>query len=211
MLERIKSSIVFHVRQNLILYLIVFFAFLTGITSGAFTVSSMPTNQKDYLGGYIQHFFETITTYPINRFSIFQESVLKHIQTTFFIWLFGLFFICIPFALIVIGMQGFFTGFTIGFLVGHYGFGGFLFSLICILPQTLIYVPCIIGMGVFSLSFALKNFKKRKLSYSRNEKFKNMAPYTVEHLFCFLVLFSGSLFETFITPLFFRLFQWVFI
>jgi stage II sporulation protein M len=211
LLERLKTNILLHIRHNLAIYLIVFFAFLTGIASGAFTIGSMSLGQKEQLGNHIHQFFDVINSQSIDRFAIFTQSIWQHIQTLFFLWLFGLFFLGFPLVLVTVGIRGFFIGFTVGFLVGHYGFGGFLFSLICVLPQTLLYIPCFIGMGVCSLSFSTENFKKRKFSYSKNDKYRRVTSYTMILLTFFIILFMGSIFETFITPIFFGLFKWVFV
>lgn len=211
MLRQLKAEFIGYLQQNIILYLIIIFVFLSGITSGAFTVGSMSSYQKENLGAFLGQFFNTVSNQPVDNGAILFESLWQHLQSVFLIWLCGLFFIGIPVTLIVMVVRGFLIGFTVGFLVGNYGLGGFLFSLICILPQTVVYVLCYITMGAFSLEYAIEGFKRRKIPYSRDEKLNRALPYTVKIFLLFLVLSVGSLFEAFIVPVFFRFFTWIFV
>lgn len=208
---KIKTDVMLHIRENIILYLIVIFAFITGVASGGFTVSSIPYSQQVDLRGYLQQYFDVTTNQPfVDRVAIFIKVILQNAQTIFFIWFFGLFYLGLPFILITVGIRGFFLGFTVGFLVGCYGFNGFLFVVGCILPQSFIYIPCIIGMGVLSIKSGINNFTRRKIPYSRQEKLKWITSYTSKFLLFFVLLFVGSIFETFISPILFRFLSWIF-
>ena len=203
MIKRISTDILQHIRQNLILYLIIIFALLTGIAAGSFTAGAMSEIQRQDLGGYLKYFFEVVLSENIDKGSIFFESIWQHFQITLLIWLSGLFFFGIPFICVLVGVRGFFIGFTIGFLIGNYGFGGTIFALICLIPQTLIYIPCFIGIGVIALEYSINKFKSRKISYSREQNLKRMTPYTIRILMLFGLLVIGSLVEAFVTPLYF--------
>lgn len=208
--KHLKATIIQHIKLNIALYLVIIFALLTGIASGSFTAGAMTQVQRTGLGGYLQNFFQVTLDQSINKGAIFIESFWQHLQITFFIWLSGLFFFGIPFVLIFVGIRSFFIGFTIGFLISQYNFGGFLFTLICILPQTLIYIPCIIGIGVLALEYSLKKFNTRKINYSKEQRMRSITPYTAKILILFIILSFGSVVEAFITPIFFGMFKWVF-
>lgn len=210
MLEQLKRQWVLHVKQNTIAYLITLFVFITGIMAGAFTVLSLSSYQKVRVGNFLQEFFNSQQSYPINLWAIFSESLWQHFITAFFIWFFGLFIWGAPFILIILGIRGFSFGFTIGFMVENYRFGGFLFSLICILPQSIIYVPCYIGMGIIALLFSTMSFGKKGIQYRRGQGSNKISPYTVKIAIAFLTLQIGVLLETFIAPFLFPLFLWIF-
>ncbi len=210
MLTRMKMDILTHVRLNFILYLILLFALLTGIAAGAFTAGAMSDSQRLGLSGYLEVFFHSISIQSIDRGAIFWEAVWQQLQITFFIWLSGIFIFGFPFILFFAGLRGFFIGFTVGFLVSQYRFGGFLFTLLCILPQGLLYIPSIIGVGVLALEYSMNRFKNRKVSYSREQRMKTLTPYTIKILLLFGIMVLAGLFEAYVTPVFFGLFRSVF-
>lgn len=210
MLKRLRIDIIQHIRQNIALYLIILFALLTGIASGSFTAGGMTETQRTGLGGYMNHFFAVSTNQPINKAAVFWESLWQHLRIVFLVWLAGLFFFGIPFIPLIIGFRSFFIGFTFAFLVSQYKLGGFLFALVCMLPQTIIYVLCLTGIGVIALEFSIWKFKNRKISYSREQRIRSLKPYTFKIIIFFVLLTAGSLIEAYVTPSFFSLFRWVF-
>ena len=178
--------------------------------TGAFTVISLPPQQKVNVGKFLLEFFNSYQSKPINLWAIFSESLWQHFLTTFFIWLFGLFIWGAPFILLIVGIRGFSFGFTIGFMVENYRFGGFLFSMVCIIPQSMIYVPCYIGMGIIALIFSTTAFEKKGIYYKRIGNRDKVSAYTSKLIIIFLILQVGMLFETFVAPFLFPLFIWIF-
>lgn len=210
LLGKIKNEIMVSFRENTVLYLVVIFAFITGIATGSFTAGAMTPEQKDDLSGFLNRFSNAVEIQSLDRAAIFFESVWQHFKTVFFVWLFSIFFVFIPLILITVGIRGFLLGFTVGFIIEHYGFGGFLFSFICILPQTLIYVPCYILMGLLALKFGIEGLARRKVHRTREQKIQRLIPHSIKMMALFLLLLLGTLIETFITPIFLHLFKWVF-
>lgn len=208
--NRLKSNVVQHFKQNLILYLIIGFAVITGVTTGLFTVGAMQESQKEDLAEYISFFFSNSLNESVNGIQVFLLSAWQHFQFFLLIWLSGMLLPGMPVTFILIGIRSFFIGFTISFIVGQYDLGGALFVLVCILPQSLLYVPCYMGLGVLALENAIKKFRTRKMKFTREENFKNFAAYTVKFVTIFLALILGSVFESFVMPLLVGLFKWVF-
>lgn len=210
MFRRLKTDVIQHIRKNITLYLIILFALLTGIASGSFTAGAMDNVQRSALVGYLQSFFQGVEQEGVNRNAVFLKSAWQHLQSTFLIWLSGLFLFGMPLVFLFVGVRSFFIGFTIGFLVSQYHFGGFLFTLICILPQTLIYIPCITGIGVLALEHSVERLRNRRISQPREQQKRNIGHYTVKVLILFALLVAGSLLEAYVSPVFFGLFRWVF-
>jgi len=203
---KIKTDIMLHIRQNIVLYLVVVFAFITGVASGGFTVSSITEQQRLYLGDYLKGYSYLLDNQPyIDKSVIFLKSVLQNLQTAFFIWLFGLSYLGIPLVLITIGVRGFFLGFTAAFLIDYYSLNGFLIVATCILPQSFIYIPSIVIMGVLALQFGVESFGTRKLRYLKRAKLQRIAPYTSKFLIIVIAFIIGSLFEAFVAPVVFKL------
>lgn len=210
MFKRLKSEVIQHFKQNLVLYFIVGFAVVTGVTSGSFTVGAMHDSQKEDLTDYISFFFRNSFNESVNSIHVFFLSVWQHFQFLILIWLSGLFIPGVPITFILIGIRSFFIGFTISFIVGQYNLGGALFVLVCLLPQSLVFLPCYMGLGVLALENAIKKFRTRKMKFTREQNFKNLTTYTINLLLVFSGLILGSILESFVTPLFIGFFKWVF-
>jgi len=210
MFRRLGADIIQHIRKNIALYLIILFAMLTGILAGFFTAGAVDAAQRSALMDYLKDFFQNLEQEGIHRNSVFLESLWQNLQCTFFIWLSGLFRFGIPFVLLFVGMRSFVIGFTIGFLVGQYHFGGFLFTLLCILPQTLIYILCVFGIGVLALEHSVDKLKNRRFHPPGEQQKRKRRQYTNKVVILFALLLVGSLLEAYVSPLFFKLFRWVF-
>lgn len=210
MLKQLKDSITHHIKQNLVLYLAIIFTIITGLTSGSFTVGGIYENQRDSLDAYLKYSFIENGPQSINNTAIFLQSIWQHLQLVLLIWLSGLFVVGIPFIFLLIGIRSFFVGFTISFLISNYNFGGVLFSLACVLPQTLIFILCYLGIGIIALESSIDKYKTRRMNCSRKQNSKKLLPYTSNIFILFLGIILGSALEAFFIPLFFNLFKWVF-
>lgn len=210
MFDELKRTWILHVKKNSLAYLLTIFVLITGIMAGAFTVISLPSQQKNYLSNFLQEFYNSQQSISVNRWAIFREALWQHFITAFFIWIFGFFVWGGPFILAVIGIRGFYFGFTIGFMVEYYRFGGVLFSLFCVLPQSIIYVPCYIAMVIIALLFSVIGFGKGGVTYTREQRRSNSGIYITKMGLIFCVLLIGVAIETFIAPLLFPLFIWIF-
>lgn len=210
MLRRLKTDIILHIQNNITLYLVILFAILTGIAAGIFTANSMTNDQKLALGSFLEAFFQHNTNEPVNRTVVFWESLKQNIQCSFIIWVAGLLLFGFPFTFLFVGIRSFFIGFAFGFLLDRYSIGGFLFALICIAPQTLIYLIGFLSIGVISLENSLYRLKTRRITLPKEQMKRETINYSLKMLVLALFLVVGSLIEAFISPTFFGLFRWVF-
>lgn len=210
LLERVKFFFTLHFKKHLLLYAIAIFIFLIGLTSGAFTVNSISSNQKgglaDYISGFIANISNGINS-DIDKKAIFLEGLRQYCGFSFMVWIFGLSYLGIPFIIVAFGIKGFLLGFTTGFLVYFYGTKGFFFVLVCVLPQNFIYIPCITIIVIIGLKNSINNYRQRKNSISKQYRKKDFALYTFKILIVTIVLIIGILYETFIAPLFLNIFS----
>lgn len=203
MFERINFFFKVHFKKHIALYGVVVFIFLIGITSGAFTVNAIPSNQKGGLADYINALANSTIKgggNNIDKTAILLEGLRQYCGFAFIAWFFGLSYIGIPVIVIACGIRGFLLGFTTGFLVSFYGIRGVFFIIIYILPQNLIYIPCIIIITIISLENAIKNYRQRKASLSRQFGNKDFISYTIKMFIITMILIVGILYEAFITP-----------
>ncbi|MGZ4030844.1 MAG: stage II sporulation protein M, partial [Tumebacillaceae bacterium] len=73
----------------------------------------------------------------------------------------GLSIIGLPVIVLLIFVEGFKIGFTVGVIVSQFHGKGVLFALAAILPQNLISVPAMIVCGVAGISFSLMLVRSR--------------------------------------------------
>ncbi len=209
---RIKTHIMLHIRENMALYLLVVFVFITGVAAGGFTVSSISAEQRVYLADYLEEYSYILGNQThVDGSAIFIKATLQNLRTAFFIWLFGLTYLSTPLALITVGTRGFFLGFTVAFLIDYYALNGLFMVLVCILPQSFIHIPCLVVMGVLAMQFGIEGFKIRKLPHLKQMRMRRIAPYTFKFVLIITAFFISSLFEAFVVPLVFKfLFAYMF-
>jgi stage II sporulation protein M len=150
-----------HIKENLGVYFTVTLFFAIGLAAGAFTAKALDNAQKQDLILYLNRFFQVLGNEKIKNTEIFLQSIKNNFQTIFFIWLFGITFIGIPFTLLVTSFRGFIIGFTIAFLIQGLGWKGFLFALAAVIPQNILYIPCLLIISSLSLCFSFQVFKKK--------------------------------------------------
>ena len=210
MLERIKFFFQIHFKRHMVLYSITLFVFLTGVTSGAFTINAIAPNQKGGLADYINGSIASASNnmnFGIDRKAILYEGLQHYCGFSLITWFFGLSYLGIPCIILAFGIKGFLIGFTTGFLVSLYGFRGFLFALLCVIPQNIIYIPCITMVVIIALENAIEKYKRRKEAVSSQNMKREMTSYTLKILLFTCIMLVGILYEMFIAPFFLKLFS----
>jgi stage II sporulation protein M len=187
------------------LYLLVIVIFAAGIAAGAFTVKALDDVQKQSLIKYLQGFFQILTSQKVDSAAVLVQSIKNNIQTIVIIWVLGITIIGIPVTLLVIGIRGFIIGFTVGFLINGLGIKGLLFTLLVILPQNMIIIPCLIGISVLSVSFSLMIIRDRMAKRWTNNYWQKFFSYSILIIILLAVSIGGSLIEAYITPVFIKL------
>lgn len=208
LLKKFTEMVYKHIKGNLIIYFLVCMFFIIGISSGAFTVKALSSNQKQELIAYMRNFFQILHNKPINEFSVLKQSLTNNLQTSLFIWLLGITVIGIPLILLLIAIRGFIIGFTVGFLIEQLKMNGILFSVISILPQNLFIIPSLLAIAVISIGFSTMVIKNRlNKSHNAQNTFKQFILYTTINTFIFSFIILGSVIEAYVTPVFMRLFS----
>lgn len=200
MIKKIGNFLVKHIKENVGVYFLVTLMFTLGISIGAFTVKALNLEQKQELVTYLNNFFQILNNQPVDRNAILIQSVKGNIQTAFFIWFLGITIIGVPLTLLITSFRGFIVGFTISFFIQGLGFRGLLVYFAAILPQNIIYIPCILVMAAVSLCFSSQLFKvkiKKKIpGIVRN----NIFSYSFIIITITSVMLFGSIIEAYISP-----------
>jgi len=199
--KKFGQSLQLHLKENMSLYLFTIVLFTMGVSFGAIIVNSLSLDQKQDLMGYLTKFFHDLQSgLEANPKSAFQQSLGDHLKYIGFIWILGLSIIGLPVILIMVFLKGLVVGFTVGFLVHQWHWGGLMMAGLSVLPQNLIVIPVIIIIGTAGISFSLRLIRSRFF-----KKGETIYPYFVRYTFLVLilgvVLSVASLFEAFISPM----------
>lgn len=206
MFSKIREVIVNHIKSNLKLYFFLFLAFVAGISAGAFTVNGLSPIQKTELTNYLHGFFQLFENQKVDSNEILRISLIDNMRQIVILWVLGVTIIGIPFVYILIGVRGFITGFTSGFIIEYLGFKGILFSIITILPKELIIIPCVIALGVNGINFSLSIIKNKSNKDEKKNSLKmNFFAYCFVTLTFSAVVFFGVFVESYIVPVFIRM------
>lgn len=203
--RRLQEAIIDHLRSNAGLYFLVIVFFAAGVAGGAFTLKALDDSEKQSLIKYLQGFFQILGSQKIDSGAVFAQSLKNNLQTAAVIWILGITIIGIPLTLIVIGIRGFIVGFTVGFLINSLGTKGLLFSVLVILPQNIIIIPCLIGIGVLSISFSLMIIRDKLAKRWTKNYWQKLISYSLLTAILTGISVCGSLIEAYVTPEFIKL------
>lgn len=153
---------------------------------------------------YLKNFFSIVDSKAINNLAILKQSLLNNFQTGIIIWILGVTVIGIPLILLIIGLRGFIIGFTVGFFVKQMGFKGVIFSLVSILPQNILIVPCTVFIGVLGISFSLMLIKNKTRKNTRYSIVNQFFLYSTIIAMIHIIIVVGCLIEAYISPFFIK-------
>lgn len=200
MWQRFKVQAFQNIRKYFLLYSIILFFFIMGVATGTFTIKSIPEPQKKEVAQYMNSFLSSIVNQQVNTWLIFKESLLSNLQIVIIMTLMGMFIYTMPLIFILIGIRGFYIGFTVGFLISELGFKGVLLVILGILPQNIIILPCLLLCGAVTVNHAMNTFKSKRIKQSRYEKIKYLTPFIFTMCRIFLFILLGIAIETAFVP-----------
>lgn len=190
-----------YIRGNTIIFSLLILFILIGICIGAFWVGIMSYETKDVLRSYINSFFVFLSTYPLDANLIFKTSIKNNIIPIVILFFVSMTYLGVILAPLYITFRGFCLGFSIAFLTESFGKKGFLFTLISLLPQNIIYIPTVIFACFVSMEFSLKMLRYKKEKFYENKN-KQIITYFTYDLLIIIFLITASVIEAYITPIF---------
>jgi stage II sporulation protein M len=188
-----------HFQENFWLYVLSLLCLSTGIVLGIYTVKYMSEVQKGDLVNYFGSFTDYLKSYQINRQYVLFETLKNNVPVMILLWVLGFTIIGIPVILIIDIFKGFTLGFTITFIMNGIGIKGIWIALAGIIPQNLIYLPCIILASVFSMELSLYKLRNRLNKPMAKSIGNQYAAYTATFLILLLIMFLGFLIEAYFT------------
>lgn len=202
LLDKIMNMLTKHVKNNVNTYFTLFLAFLVGLSAGAFTVNGLSTLQRDELLHYIKGFLQLLDSQTFDAAELLKVSLFENIRIIIVLWILGVTIIGIPFIYLIIGIRGFITGFSSGFIIMALGMKGVVFSLFALLPKEIIIIPCIIALGVNGINFSLDIIKKKSIRTISKDNLRTcFLAYCFATMFYSCFIFGGILLEAYVTPI----------
>ena len=189
-IRAVKNIVKEHIYNNLKQYLIVSVLFLVGIIIAVIFTNNDNNTENSKIGNNITTFIECLKTdYQIDKAKLLKELIINNIFTAFILWFMGCVVIGIPVMYALIVYKGFSLGYTISTIILALGtWKGIMFSLITLLLQNLLIIPCI-----FAISISGIKLYKVILKDKRRENIKvEIIRHTIFSLviLCFLILSS---------------------
>lgn len=179
---------------------------VVSVLAGSLFWFAISNEDKLLITSDLTYFFNSIKDgTSINYFGSLLNSVITNLLYVILIWLLGISIIGLPVILFMITLKSFIVGFSISSIVAIYGFKGLLGSFVYTFPHHIIFILLLVLLGFYSISFCIKLFKYLFLKKIINFK-EAMRRYTkILIISCVITVFI-SLFETFISTYFIKLF-----
>jgi stage II sporulation protein M len=197
--NKLMTGIIRHVQTNFWLYIISILCLCIGIVLGIYTVGYMSSFEKSDLLSYMQSFCSSIATTNINSQTIIFESIKNNLTLLAAIWFLGLTMIGIPIILLLEILKGFTIGYTTCFIINGLGVKGIWISLLGILPQNIIYIPCLIFSSVLAMDFSITMLKSKESNKYPSLPLR-ITSYSFAFVFICIFMFLGFLIEAYLTP-----------
>jgi stage II sporulation protein M len=202
----IRKTLLEHIRNNSKVFFTLAIAFIIGVSAGAFAVNGLSTAQNEELRNYIGGFFQLYQNQSIDNNELFKISLSENIKQIILLWILGVTIIGIPFIFLMIGIRGFITGFTSGFLFEALGLKGVLFSVLALMPREIIFIPCFIALGVSGVNFSLNIIKTKSAKHLSKVNLKSsLLAYSAVTLFYSGLILIGILAEAYVSPFLIRI------
>ncbi|MBL4937895.1 stage II sporulation protein M [Clostridium sp. YIM B02515] len=198
--RKITTSLNEHLQQNFWLYVISLFCVFTGIVLGIYAVKYMNNVENSDLLSYFTNFNQNISNGDFKYSMIISDIIKNNISIILAVWFLGLTMVGIPIILIIDIIKGFTLGFTISFIVKGLGTKGIGVILIGILPQNIIYIPCIIIASVVAMEFSLSILREKMNKQWVSSIWMKITSYSFIFILISVLMGVGFLLEAYATP-----------
>ncbi|HEY5587643.1 MAG TPA: stage II sporulation protein M [Candidatus Paceibacterota bacterium] len=198
------SNINKHIQENFWLYIISILCVFTGIILGIYSVKYMGEIEQNDLVNYLMNFADPSNTNGISYKLIFFQALKNNLPVIIFLWFLGLTIVGIPVIIIIDLIKGFTVGFTFSFMISGLGKSGIGIAILGVLPQNLIYIPCIIFASVVSMEFSIMLLKDKFNKQWTSSISSKIIYYSIIFIILTGLLFIGIIIESYIAPYFIK-------
>lgn len=197
------SGLMESLKENKITFLWVLLFFLVGIVLGSYTVYYMSDFNRVEITTYFNNFLEFLGGNSVYYTSILVDSVKSILPMVVIIVLLGYTAVGTPIILMMDLAKGYVIGFTFSLIVSMLGSKGVMLVLSGLMLQNLIFIPIIMLISVLAIRHSVT---KLKMGVSRDRvKLDVSRAYLNFQGLLSLIIISGILIETYISPNLIRL------
>ena len=197
------SGLMESLKENKITFLWVLLFFLVGIVLGSYTVYYMSDFNRVEITTYFNNFLEFLGGNSVSYTSILVDSVKSILPMVVIIVLLGYTAVGTPIILMMDLAKGYVIGFTFSLIVSMLGSKGIMLVLSGLMLQNLIFIPIIMLISVLAIRHSVT---KLKMGVSRDRvKLDVSRAYLNFQGLLSLIIISGILIETYISPNLIRL------
>lgn len=197
------SGLMESLKENKITFLWVLLFFLVGIVLGSYTVYYMSDFNRVEITTYFNNFLEFLGGNSVSYTSILVDSIKSILPMVVIIVLLGYTAVGTPIILMMDLAKGYVIGFTFSLIVSMLGSKGVMLVLSGLMLQNLIFIPIIMLISVLAIRHSVT---KLKMGVSRDRvKLGVSRAYLNFQGLLSLIIISGILIETYISPNLIRL------
>ena len=197
------SGLMESLKENKITFLWVLLFFLVGIVLGSYTVYYMSDFNRVEITTYFNNFLEFLGGNSVSYTSILVDSIKSILPMVAIIVLLGYTSVGTPIILMMDLAKGYVIGFTFSLIVSMLGSKGVMLVLSGLMLQNLIFIPIIMLISVLAIRHSVT---KLKMGVSRDRvKLDVSRAYLNFQGLLSLIIISGILIETYISPNLIRL------
>ncbi|WCM70938.1 stage II sporulation protein M [Clostridium perfringens] len=197
------SGLMESLKENKITFLWVLLFFLVGIVLGSYTVYYMSDFNRVEITTYFNNFLEFLGGNSVSYTSILVDSIKSILPMVTIIVLLGYTAVGTPIILMMDLAKGYVIGFTFSLIVSMLGSKGIMLVLSGLMLQNLIFIPIIMLISVLAIRHSVT---KLKMGVSRDRvKLDVSRAYLNFQGLLSLIIISGILIETYISPNLIRL------
>ncbi|MBU5225289.1 stage II sporulation protein M [Clostridium senegalense] len=196
----ISEKILKNINDNALIYFIATVCICVGIILGICCVKYLTPAENDTMVSYINIILQSVAGEDINSKAIFVQAIKNNGLFILAYGILGITIVGIPVILILNIVKGFTLGFSFSFFISKFANKGALLGIFSVLPQNLIYIPCIVIASVLAIKYSVNLIKlKRNLTnpFTTKEYMKNFIMLTI-------VIIIGSGIESLINPIIIR-------
>ena len=197
------SGLMESLKENKITFLWVLLFFLVGIVLGSYTVYYMSDFNRVEITTYFNNFLEFLGGNSVAYTSILVDSIKSILPMVAIIVLLGYTAVGTPIILMMDLAKGYVIGFTFSLIVSMLGSKGVMLVLSGLMLQNLIFIPIIMLISVLAIRHSVT---KLKMGVSRDRVRLDVSrAYLNFQGLLSLIIISGILIETYISPNLIRL------
>ena len=139
-----------HIKKNIKSYIILGIVFLIGILIGIIFINNSDEENVLKIQNYFNDFVNNLNNgYKINPSQLLKDSIMNNLILSIIMWFIGSTIIGIPLIYLIILFKGFSLGCSVSSIIITFtGIKGIIFTICSLLLQNIIFIPCILALGV---------------------------------------------------------------